>query len=79
MPDEVRHEGQLKLTNNTAELQAIHMSLQRCLDNPVHVQKDSCIIVCPDSSFAISRVSTKGKLKSHATYARHLRGLLQAV
>ena len=29
-PDEVRHEGQLKPTNSTAELQAIHMSLQWC-------------------------------------------------
>ena len=78
-PVEVRHEGQLKPTNNTAELQAIHMSLQWCLDNPVHVHKDSRIIICPDSSFAISRVSTKGKLKSHASYATHLRELLQAV
>ena len=77
IPDEVRHEGQLKPTNNTAELQAIHMSLQWCLDNPVYVHKDSRIIICPDSSFAISRVSAKGKSKSHATYDRDLRELLQ--
>ena len=33
----------------------------------------------PDSSFAISRVSGKGRIKAHVTYVKHLREFLQRV
>ena len=55
------------------------MSLQWCLDNPVHIQSNHRIITFLDSIFAFSRASTKGKLKSQATYAQHFRELLQCV
>ena len=75
----IRYDGLLKPTNNTAELQAIHMCLQWCLDNPGHVHSNRWIVVCPDSTFAITRVSTKGKVKAHAIYVQHLRELLKRV
>ena len=55
------------------------MSLQWCLDNPVSVHSTHRIVICPDSSFVISRVSTKGRIKAAATYALQLRELLLCV
>ena len=55
------------------------MRLQWCLDNPGHVHSNRHIVVCPDSSFAITRVSTKGKVKAHATYVQFIRELLNSV
>ena len=55
------------------------MSLQWCLGNTGRVRGGGRIVVCPDSSFAISRVSSQGKVKAHATYVQHLRELLKSV
>ena len=65
-PEAISYDGLLKPTNNTVELQAIQMSLRWCLDNPGHIHSNRRIVVCPDSTFAITRVSSKGKVKAHA-------------
>ena len=78
-PEAISFDGLLKPTSNTAELQAIQTSLQLCLGNPGHIHSGGRIVVCPDSSFAISRVCSKGKVKAHATYVQHIRELLKRV
>ena len=67
-PEAIRYDGLLMPTNNTAELQAIEMCLQWCLDNPNHVHSNRRIVVC-----------SSGKVKVHAPYVQHLRELLKCV
>ena len=77
--EEATHEGSGPLATPEAITYAIQMSLQWCLDNPGHIRSGGRIVVCPDSSFAISRVSSTGKVKAHATYVQNLRELLKRV
>ena len=44
-----------------------------------YVRCNCRIVVCLDSSFAICRVSTKGKVKAHAIFVQHLLELLKRV